>query len=610
MHGYFGRYLRVDLTQRRSETRETDSIVMQRYLGGAGIGARILYDETDASTDPLGPANLLAAFTGPFTGTRVPSTSRHHVMARSPLTGIFGESNVGGSWSVHFKKCGYDGLVVTGKADAPVYLWINDEGAEIRDAGPIWGRDAYESAAWVKERTAAKATVAVIGPAGEKLAPIASIPHIGHVVRAAARTGLGAVMGSKNLKAIAVFGTGEIPLADPARLEAGVKERMEHITSVTETFRKFGTSGGIGTYEKIGNFPLKNWAQGRWDGVDQITGVAMHDTLLSGRKACLNCPIVCGRHVKITEGPHGPLDAAGPEYESIGTLGGECLVSDLAAICKANDLCNRYGLDTISAGATIAFTMEAFEKGLLTRSDTDGIEAVWGNAGALVALVEKMGRREGIGSLMGEGSYKMAKALGRNAVEFAVHVKGLEPSAHDPRRFFSHALNYATAARGACHNASWSHPYELSLAAPEIGIDQPQDAYQVDGKAEFTAKLQNMQTAFDCLIICRFTQIGKAVTLSDVTRWLSAVVGRDVGVPELMEVGERVFNLKRLFNTRAGISRKDDFLPPRLLTRNRTGAELTNQLPPFGRLLSDYYEHRGWSEDGIPTPAALQRLGL
>jgi aldehyde:ferredoxin oxidoreductase len=429
-------------------------------------------------------------------------------------------------------------------------------------------------------------------------------------VRAAARTGLGAVMGSKNLKAIAAFGTRETPLADSALLETSVKERMEHIKTVTETFRKYGTSGGIGTYEKIGNFPLKNWMQGRWDGVAKITGVAMHDTVLSGRKACLNCPIACGRHVKIAEGVYGPLDGAGPEYESLGTLGGECLVDDLAAICKANDLCNRYGLDTISTGATIAFTMEAFEKGLITRSDTDGIEPTWGNAAALVALVEKIGQREGIGALMGEGSYRMAKALGKNAVEFAVHVKGLEPSAHDPRRFFSHALNYATAARGACHNASWSHPYELSLSAPEIGIDQPQDAYQVEGKAEFTAKLQNMQTAFDCLVICRFTQIGKAVTLSDVSHWLSVITGREAGVSELMEVGERVFNLKRLFNTRVGISRKDDFLPPRLLTRNRTGEELTNQLPPFGRLLSDYYDCRGWSEDGIPTAATLQRLGL
>jgi aldehyde:ferredoxin oxidoreductase len=610
MHGYFGRYLWVDLTHRRIEIRDADPALAERYLGGAGMAARILYDETDARTDPLGPENVLAAFTGPFTGTRVPSTSRHHIMARSPLTGILGESNVGGSWSVHFKKCGYDGLVITGKAEAPVYLWVNEKGVEIRDATPVWGQDSYASAAWIKGQTAPKATAAVIGPAGEKLAPIASIPHIGHVVRAAARTGLGAVMGSKNLKAVAVFGTLDLPLADFALLEASVKERMDHIKTVTEAFRKYGTSGGIVTYEKIGNFPLKNWMQGRWEGVAKISGVAMHDSVLSGRKACLNCPIVCGRHVKITEGPYAPLDCAGPEYESIGTLGGECLVEDLAAICKANDLCNRYGLDTISTGATIAFAMEAFEKGIITRRDTDGIDLTWGNGEALVALVEKMGKREGIGALMGEGSYRMAKALGKNAVEFAVHVKGLEPSAHDPRRFFSHALNYATAARGACHNASWSHPYELSLSAPEIGIDQPQDAYQIEGKAEFTAKLQDMNTAFDSLVICRFTQVGKAVTLTNVVEWLSMITGREVGVPELMETGERVFNLKRLFNTRLGISRKDDFLPPRLLTRNRTGEELTNQLPPFGRLLADYYAHRGWNEEGIPTETKVGELGL
>ena len=211
---------------------------------------------------------------------------------------------------------------------------------------------------------------------------------------------------------------------------------------------------------------------------------------------------------------------------------------------------------------------------------------------------------------MGEGSYRMAKALGRNAVEFAIHVKGLEPSAHDPRRFFSHALNYATAARGACHNASWSHPYELSLSAPEIGIEQPQDAYQIESKAEFTAKLQNMNTAFDCLIICRFAQVGKAVTLSNVVDWLSIITGRKIDVGELMEIGERVFNLKRLYNTRLGISRKDDFLPPRFLTRNRTGEELTNRLPSFGQLLGDYYAYRGWSEEGIPTKATRKRLGL
>jgi len=336
----------------------------------------------------------------------------------------------------------------------------------------------------------------------------------------------------------------------------------------------------------------------------------LHDTVLTGRKGCWRCPIACGRHIKINEGPYAGLEGAGPEYETMGTMGGECLVDDLEAICKANDLCNRYGLDTISTGATIAFAMEAFEKGLITTEDTGGVELTWGNGQALVAMVEKMGKREGIGELMSRGSKAMAEVLGHNASEFAVHVKGLEPSAHDPRRFFSQALSYGTAARGACHNASWSHPYELAMTMPEIGITEPQNAYQVEGKAAFTATLQNLMCVQDCAVLCRFTQIGKAVTVNDVVEWMSLVTGKDWDVESLMKVGERVFTIKRLFNTRLGISRKDDFLPPRFMTLNREGEELTNQLPPMGRLLSDYYKHRGWSEEGIPTPQTLSDLGI
>jgi aldehyde:ferredoxin oxidoreductase len=276
----------------------------------------------------------------------------------------------------------------------------------------------------------------------------------------------------------------------------------------------------------------------------------------------------------------------------------------------ANDLCNRYGLDTISTGATIAFAMEAYEKGIITKTDTDGVELTWGNAPVLVAMVEKIGRREGIGRLMGEGSKRMAETLGGNAIEFAVHVKGLEPSAHDPRRFFSQALNYATAARGACHNASWSHPYELSLSAPEIGITEPHDPYKIDGKAEFTSKMQNWMSAMDCLVICRFTQVGKAVTISNQIDWIRAVTGWDMDVAEFMNAGERAFTLKRLFNTRLGISRKDDILPPRFLTLLPRGEGLTNQHPPMGRLLADYYAYRGWGETGVPTIQKIRSLGL
>jgi aldehyde:ferredoxin oxidoreductase len=543
MFGYQGKILQIDLTERKTMVQELDADLVEKYVGGVGPAAKILYEETTPETDPLGPENVLMAFTGPFTGTRVPSSSRHHVVARSPLTGLFGESNVGGSWGVHFKKAGFDGIVIRGKADQPVYLWIHEDGAEIRDARPIWGQDAFESAGWLKSETTKRATAAVIGPAGERLARVASIPHVGTIARAAARTGLGAVMGSKNLKAIVAYGAKEIPLAQPEALREDVNKVLPHVKKVTEAFGKYGTSGGIDNYEKIGNFPLENWRGSRWEGVGRISGVTMHDTILSGRTACLLCPIACGRHVTIKEGPYAPLDCEGPEYETLGTLGGECLIDDLPAICKANDLCNRYGLDTISTGAVVAFAMEAYEKGLITKKDTDGVELTWGNAEALVVMVEKMGKREGIGEIMGDGSKAMAAHLGRNAEEFAVHVKGLEPSAHDPRRFFSQGLSYATAARGACHNASWSHPYELALSMTEIGIPEPQDAYQVEGKAEFTAKLQDLMTMMDTLVICRFTQIGKAVNVTNLINWINMAAGRQIDVAEFMKTGERVFNL-------------------------------------------------------------------
>lgn len=594
----------------RIEVSDLDDGIIESYLGGSGIASRLFIQETKPETGPLEPENPLLSFAGPFTGTSIPAASRHHIVSRSPLTGIFGEANVGGTWGVHLRKAGFDGIIVRGKAEWPVYLWINEEGVEIRDARPAWGKDSYESAEWIKGETNAHASVAVIGQAGERLAPVASIPHIGHIVRSASRTGLGAVMGSKNLKAMAVLGNKDIPLADAEALEESVRARMPQVRQATETFSKFGTSGGVDNYEKIGNFPIKNWRGSHWPGATKISGVKMADSILVGRRGCWRCPIACGRHIRIDEGPYAGLHSEGPEYESIGTLGGECMIDDLEALALANSLCNRYGLDTISTGATIAFAMEAFEKGLLTSQDTDGIDLRWGSAKALIAVIHKMGLREGIGELMSRGSRAMAESLGRNAIEFAVHVKGLEPSAHDPRRFFSQAISYCTAARGACHNASWSHAYEMALTMPELGIDEPQDPFKIEGKAEFTVKLQNFNTAMDCLIMCRFSQIGRAVIITDIAKWLEMITRRSVDPAELMQIGERVFNLKRLYNTRLGISRKDDMLPPRFLTLNRKAEDLPNQLPPIGQLLSDYYECRNWTEEGIPSAEKLAQLDL
>jgi len=610
MFGYRGKMIRVDLAERKIEIEEPNVSTYEKYIGGSGIGAKYLYDETCPETDPLGPENRLVVVTGPFTGTAVPSAGRHHLMARSPLTGLFGESNVGGSWAVHFKKAGYDGIIIQGRADQPVYLWIHNDGVEIRDASPVWGKDSYDSAAWLKDETVSKATVAVIGQAGERLAGIAGIPHIGLIVRQAARAGLGAVMGSKNLKAMVSYGTKEIPLANREFLNQDIKKLMPHIRKATETFGKFGTAGGVDNYEKIGNFPIQNWRGSHWKNAEKISGVTMQKTILNGRRACFGCPIACGRHIQLTEGPYAPLDCAGPEYETVGLIGGACMIDDLAVICKANDLCNRYGLDTMSTGATIAFAMEAYERGIFGIADTDGIELTWGNGPALLEIIGKIARREGIGDLMAEGSRKMALMIGEKALEFAVHVKGLEPSAHDPRRFFSQALSYATAARGACHNASWSHPYEMGLSMPEIGINAPQDPYQIEGKAEFTAKLQDLMSVMDALIICRFTQVGRAVNINNILKWFYFITGREIDLETFMRTGERIFNLKRLYNIRLGTSRKDDILPPRFMKMNRSGEGLTNQIPPLGRLLVDYYSYRGWNEDGIPTPEKIRELDI
>lgn len=611
MFGYLGKYLRVDLTSRQIKILPIEDSLFLKYIGGVGIAARIVFDETTPETDPLGPENVLAAFTGPFTGTRVPSSSRHHYVARSPQTGIIGESSVGGDWGAQLKQAGFDGIVVTGKAESPVYLWIHDGEIELRDASSIWGQDAFDSTEWLKSQTDPKVTAAVIGQAGENLVPIASIPHIGKTVRTAGRTGMGAVMGSKNLKAMVAYGTRPIPIADDAALKTSVEQTLPHIRQVTGDFTKYGTSGGVEKYEYMGNFPIKNWRGSRWEeGASKISGVRMHDTILVGRYTCRRCTIACGRHVKIEQGPYAPLDTEGPEYETVGTMGGECLIDNLEAICKANELCNRYGLDTISVGAAVAFGMEAFERGLITKIDTDGLDLVWGSSEALVEMVHRIAKGENIGKLLGKGVKAAAEELRGNAVEFAVHVKGLEPSAHDPRRFWTQALSYATAARGACHNAAWSHPYELGLSLPEVGLDTPKKSYEINGLAEYVSKLQNFQCLNDSLILCRFAQVGKAVTLTNTVDWYNRITGLDIGVEDLMLAGERAFNLKRLYNTRLGISRKDDFLPPRFMTHNRKGGGLNTQLPPIGQMLNEYYEYRGWDEFGIPTPEKLAALDL
>jgi len=565
--GYTGKIARIDLSKRKVYVQRLKNNLIKDYIGGSGIGAKLLYEEKTEKMDPLSPNSLIIFMTGPLTGSGVPGTGRHEVIFKSPLTNIFARSSVGGSWGVKLKKAGFDGIIISGKSDKPVYLWIHEEKVEFRSANHLWGKDTYEVDKILKEETEGKASTAVIGPAGEKGIKISCIVHDGKHARVAGRCGGGALMGSKNLKAIVVYGTQPVFVCKPEKLKNYLRELIPHIKEVSKGLSEFGTAGGILNYEKLGNFPHKNWALSDWEeGAKKICGQEMAKTILKGRYSCRDCPIGCGRVVKVTEGPFAPVDGGGPEYETIAALGSNCLVDNLEAIAKANELCNRYGLDTMSTGGVIGFAMEAYEKSLINIKDTGGIELKWGDGKAVIKMVEKIAKREDIGKLLGEGVKEAALGIGKNSIEFAIHTKGLEPSYHDPRCFFSQALSYATTNRGACHNGSQSHSCEMSNTQPDIGIDKPQDRHQLEGKAEFTIKLQNLMCMFDSIVMCNFMHAYRAIKVHSMVNLLNYVTGLDLDIKEFMKIGERIFNLQRLYNVRCGISRKDDTLPSRFLT--------------------------------------------
>jgi aldehyde:ferredoxin oxidoreductase len=611
LKGYTGKILHLNLSNSKGHVEDLNEEWAQQFIGGSGIGAKFLYEMTDERTNPLGPENPLIFMTGPFAGTSVPLSGRHAVISRSPLTGIFGESDVGGTWGANLKKAGFDGIIITGKSEKPIYLWVCDGKWEIRNASHLWGKDTYEVDPILKAETHEKAVVQAIGQAGENQVLLAAIMTDGKDGRAAGRCGMGAVMGSKNLKAVVVYGTGNVSVYASEAIKNLPKEFSAQINKNAESFRKYGTAGGVSVFEAMGTLPLQNWKfVGRWEeSAAKINGFTIAETVLSGRYFCDACVLGCGRKVKIEKGPYAGVDGAGPEYETVALLGSNCLIDDLEALCFANELCNRFGLDTISTGAAIAFGMEAYEKGLIDREDTGGTELRWGSPEALIEMIKLIGQNKGLGKILGKGVKKASEELGRNSIEFAMHIKGLELPAHDPRGYNAGAVGFATSSRGACHLSGLSHIFERLLKAPEIGIPEPMDRFQVEGKGILAAKTQNLMGMMDSLKLCKFILFG-GITLTHIVQWYRDVTGREMTIDEFMKTGERIFNLKRLYNVRLGISRKDDTLPFRSLTFKRAGKGLTPHLPPLGEMLSEYYEYRGWSEDGIPTPEKLKELGL
>jgi aldehyde:ferredoxin oxidoreductase len=593
--------LKIDLTTGKTEEYRIPEQWEKDFLGGASLAARILYSSLTRELDPLSPEAPLLFMMGPMTGTNGPTTGRFVVCGKGPATGLWAESNMGGFWGPELRAAGYDGLWITGKADAPVYLWLNGSQLEVRSAAHLWGQNTYTTQEKVKAEVGEKSTrVCVIGPAGERGVLFASI--LCDHGRMAGRTGLGAVMGAKNLKAIAVFGEKQIPVFDleryaPLRSEANrtLKQDNEAIM-----LRELGTAGAANYAEYMGAMPVKYYSLGSFENVDNISGARMTETILTGRSACQGCVIACGRVVRLGG---DQAKRKGPEYETIIGFGPNLLNDNLESIVDLGELCDRYGMDTISCSNTIGLAFTLFEKGIVTEVDTGGFKLEWGNVAAIERLVNMIGRREGIGEILSLGSRRFGAHFG--AEEDAVQVNGLETAYHDPRGVSGMAISYATSPRGACHNQSdyffvdWGHTHE------DIGITY-YGRHDHAEKAANVARHQDWRTLFNAIVMCIFANSDPEMQV----KLINAACGYDWTVEDMMRCGERGWNIKRAINNRMGLTAANDKLPKAMLTPFPDGGS-AGYVPDIKAMLAAYYDARGWdAETGKPTAQKLAELGL
>ncbi|MEA4825334.1 MAG: aldehyde ferredoxin oxidoreductase family protein [Clostridium sp.] len=610
-YGYWGKILEIDLDSRSTKIIPIKDEEYKKYLSGSGLGAKILYEQYDYKKPALSAENPLIFINGFLTGLPAPTAAKSTVVSKSPLTGIWGESIVGGFWGAQIRKTGFDGFVVKGKAEKPVAIYINDDNVEFLDAKDLWGKDVYETEELLKERTDKKAEVACVGIAGENLVSYAGIMIGGRETRAAGRCGLGTLMGFKNLKAIAVKGTKQPEVYDSKRLRDLVKEFMPNLIKNAEVLHDYGTLGTIQGVESEGDLPIKNWTLGSWEeGATKTSGQMLAQTCQTGHYACYTCPVRCGKSAEVRVGAYKGSVGHGPEYETGAAFGALILNDDLDYICAANDLCNRYGLDTIETGNTIAMAIECYENGLLTKEDTDGIELKWGIKDELLEVIEKIAHKEGIGKILAKGSRKAAEEIGGIAKEFAIQTKGLSYAMHDPRAYTTMVAGYATTNRGACHLGTLGYFSEGGAVPREcVGFSKKTEPHGFEGKAEYAIRLQNFMNLFDALGLCKFIMLGH-ITPEIMKNWVNAVTGWNLSTEEMELIGDRLFNLKRMYNVRLGISRKDDVLPPRLLMHDRKTGGAGGSIPNYTRILKDYYDYREWTPEGIPTEEKLNKLGI
>jgi aldehyde:ferredoxin oxidoreductase len=609
--GYAGKILEIDLSTGKIGTGSIKEEDRKKFIGGSGLAAKIFFDSFDPKVDPLSSENPLIIMTGPVVGTQFPGTSRFAVCGKSPLTRIWGEGTCGGNFGPELKFAEIDGIIFRGISPTPVYLAIEDDRIELRDASDLWGMDNYALTDLLKERHGKekRPKVLSIGPAGENVVKFAAICNDkGDFI---GRTGMGALMGSKRLKAIVVKGTRKVETSHPEEYATLRKLLIEKCrdSMVAQSFRSMGTDAGMDLFMMAGDVPIRNWTIGEdLDLSTNLGGPAMTEKYLKRNHACSFCPIACKRIVKVDDGPFKTEEGPGPEYQTCSAFGTLIMNGDLASVIKANEWCNRYGMDTISCGATIAFAMEAFEKGLITQKDTGGIDLKWGNVDGAIDLLHKIAKKEGIGAVLSEGTREAAKRLGKGTEEFSVEVKGLEVPMHDPRGFHGMGLAYMTSIRGGCHLMHLALPVEQGMSIfTEAGFRESYIGQTSEGKAEMIKLCEDFGLPCNSLVICEF--MVWILTANELAEMVRVTTGFDFTLKSLLACGERTWLLKRGLGNMMGVSAKDDRLPKRILTPLKEGSA-AGSVPDVERLLREYYEIRGLDQEGKPKKEVLIKAGL
>lgn len=602
LYGYNGKILVVDLTQRRSYWQAIEPELLRRYIGGTGLGTYLLYKHCPPGIDPFRPENPLIFVTSPLVGSRLTTSSKFAVLTKSPLTGFIGDSLSSSFMATELKKSGCDALIVTGKSERPCLLQIDDGRVEFLDADDLLGMSTFDTERAVKQRLGHRTRVACIGPAGENLVRFASITNDGG--RQAARTGPGAVMGSKNLKAIAVKGTQSVPVYESTALnEIGIDLTRRSLGPATEKYRTLGTMANVSVFNSLGTLPTRNFRQSTFEGAEGVSGEQFHESNFVKNAHCANCTIGCEKILVTSD--KGKKAKGRMEYESAFALGPLVGVADGNTVIRASTLCDELGMDTISVGATIAWAMECFERGILTSEDTGGMDLRFGSGEDLLECIRHIAHREGIGSLLAEGSLKASRKIGQGSEAWAMQVKGLEMPGYEPRSLKTMALGLAVNTRGACHNRSSAYEADFSSRVNRLEVD--------DARGSITADGEDFSTVLDSLIWCKFLRKAFDDLYEESAEILGHITGWDMSARELQIAGERVNNLKKAFNIREGWTREDDTLPDRTLDETLPtgivkGVGLSKK--ELNMMVQGYYRARGWNDDGTIPEGKIQELQL